>query len=184
MIVSTVLRLHGNKSQYIVHDVNDVQALERSVRRLLKITLPRAPETFVFFLWSRCLCNRAGRPRSQAFAQGQEVFGERRHPQRRRENVPNNEVFASLKLDLSAALHLPRLSRLTTRQSSLTNLDIVTRANVYRPVEAFEEKRSILAPHFWRVDAGAYERDAETRSLKLYFSVHVIQRVVSTVNTR
>lgn len=48
-------------------------------------------------------------------------------------------------------------------------------------MEGFEEKRSILAAHFWRVDTGAYERDAKTCSLELYLSVHVIKRVVSTV---
>jgi hypothetical protein len=52
MNVSAVLRLHSHKRQNIVHDVKDMQALERSVRRLLEIALPRAPEAFIFFLWS------------------------------------------------------------------------------------------------------------------------------------
>jgi hypothetical protein len=51
MVVSAVFRLHGHKSQNIVHDVKNVQALERSVRRLLEIALSRAPEAFIFFLW-------------------------------------------------------------------------------------------------------------------------------------
>jgi hypothetical protein len=35
-----------------VRDMKNVQALERSVRRLLEIALSRAPEAFIFFLWS------------------------------------------------------------------------------------------------------------------------------------
>lgn len=48
-------------------------------------------------------------------------------------------------------------------------------------MQVFEEQRSIIAPHFWRIGTGAYERDAETCSLDVYFSLHVVECVMSTV---
>jgi hypothetical protein len=48
-------------------------------------------------------------------------------------------------------------------------------------VQVFEEQRSIIAPHFWRAGTGAYECDAEACSLDVYFSLHVIKRVMGTV---
>ena len=53
--------------------------------------------------------------------------------------------------------------------------------DVYRPEQGFEEHGCILAPHFWRVGTRAYQRDAETCSLELYFFVHVGKLVMSTI---
>jgi hypothetical protein len=55
------------------------------------------------------------------------------------------------------------------------------RADVDGPMQVFEEQRSIIAPHFWRAGTGAYECDAEACPLDVYFSLHVIKRVMSTV---
>jgi len=53
--------------------------------------------------------------------------------------------------------------------------------DVYRPEQGFEEQCCVLAPHFWRVGTGAYQCDAETCSLELYFFVHVGKLVMSTI---
>lgn len=53
-------------------------------------------------------------------------------------------------------------------------------ADVDSPMQVFEEQRSVIAPHFWRVGTGAYERDAETCSLDVHFSLHVTECVMST----